>query len=120
MTRAHSTLTDRDRRLLEHVAEYRLTTHTVLRRRLFVGQTLNAVTKVTRRLCAGDWLRKYPLIPPGTYFVLGAAATHELGLTRLRCEPLGPQALPIELAALCYATLGKTEPQNIAGCTLAN
>ncbi|MFM9960798.1 MAG: hypothetical protein ACKV2Q_06195 [Planctomycetaceae bacterium] len=108
MTRAHSTLTDRDRRLLEHVAEYRLTTHTVLRRRLFVGQTLNAVSKVTRRLCDGDWLRKYPLIPPETYFVLGAAATHELGLTRLRCEPLGPQALPIELATLCYATLGKT------------
>lgn len=120
MTRSYSTLTDRDRCLLEHVAEYRLTTHTVLRRRLFVGHTLNAVTKVTRRLCDGDYLRKFPLRPPETYFVLGAAATHELVLTRLRCEPLGPQALPIELAALCFALLGKTEQQNIAGCTLAN
>ena len=41
----------RDRAILDHILRYRLTTNAVLHRTLFPEQSMNAVTKVTARLC---------------------------------------------------------------------
>ena len=103
----------RDQRIVELTARYRLGTNAAYQRVLFQGQSLNAVTKVTSRLCRQGWLRRYPLIPPEDYFTLGPTAVRELGYPARRTEPLGPQALPIDYAVLLYATLGERERQRL-------
>lgn len=96
----------RDRQIIDHVGANRLTTHKVLRRLFFPGQSLNAVVKVTRRLCRIGYLRKYGLLGPAAYYVLGDVAARHFGLVGERSQPLGPQSLPLEFATLAYATLG--------------
>ena len=64
---------------------------------------MNAVSKVTARMCRQGWLRRYPLIPPEQYFTLGGRAIRYFGYSSRRTEPLGPQALPIDYAVLLFA-----------------
>ena len=64
------------------------------------------MAKVTGRLCQSDHLHKYRLPGRGVYFVLGTTGARLLGVPRHRTQPLGPQTLPVELAALWYAVGG--------------
>ena len=110
MTQRHSKnigkLSPRDLLVLDHVARYRLTTITALRL-VLGGLSRAAVSKIVSRLCDGSYLQSYPLSHPSRYFVLGTEGIRVLGLSGYRSRPLGPQALPMEFAALTYATFGK-------------
>ena len=99
-------MSNRDEKIIQFTDRYRLATNAAFQRLIFDGQSLNAVSKVTARLCRQGWLCRYPLIPPEDYFTLGPAAVRQLGHSLRRSEPLGPQALPIDYAVLLYATHG--------------
>lgn len=95
---------ERDRQIIDHVHRHRITTNEVLHKLFFTDQQHNAVTKVTARLCRAEFLRKFPLYHPRTYFTLGPQAARQLGAPLQRTLPLGPQSLPTEYAALVYAS----------------
>lgn len=97
---------DRDEKIVQLTDRYRMGTNAAFHRLIFHGQSLNAVTKVTARMCRQGWLCRYPLTPPEDYFTLGPVAVRQLGHSLRRAEPLGPQALPIDYAVLLYATHG--------------
>ena len=97
---------DRDEKIVQLTDRYIMGTNAAFHRLIFHGQSLNAVTKVTARMCRQGWLCRYPLIPPEDYFTLGPVAVRQLGHSLRRSEPLGPQALPIDYAVLLYATHG--------------
>jgi len=98
---------ERDGRVIEHVARFRLSTCAVLRRSVLAGLSRNAAGKLLNRLCRAGQLRKHPLLHPTPYYVLGEAGAKSLGLTSQRTLPLGPQSLPLEYAVLIYAACGQ-------------
>lgn len=100
-------LGERDQRLLAHVDRYRLATTVTLRQAVTPELSSNAVAKIVQRLCAADWLCKYPLNHPECYFVLGRVGAAALGRSRERTRPLGPQSLPQAFAVLLYAVCGR-------------
>jgi hypothetical protein len=97
---------DRDRRILDQVARYRLTTVAVVRATLLPAVQPNAVTKVLARLVRDGRLQSFPLVGSRAYFVLSRAATRLCGVGEDRAAPLGPQALPTEAAVLQYCLAG--------------
>jgi hypothetical protein len=97
----------RDREIVEHIARYRITIIEVLCRRVLPGLSPNAVSKVVNRLCKTGFLRKYTLLHPTKYFVLGELGVKWLSINSDRAGPLGPQSLPLEYGVLVYATLGE-------------
>ena len=99
-------MTDRDQQIIRHTDRYRIGTNAAYHSLVFDGQSLNAVTKVTARMCREGWLQRYRLVPPEDYFTLGPKAVRHLGYSLKRTEPLGPQALPIDYAVLLFATHG--------------
>lgn len=99
-------MNDRDQTIIDMTNRYRLGTNAAYRQLAFDGQSMNAVTKVTARLCRQGLLSRYPLVPPEDYFTLGPRSAKQLGVSPKRTEPLGPQALPIDYAVLLYATHG--------------
>ncbi|MEZ5940294.1 MAG: hypothetical protein R3C18_02805 [Planctomycetaceae bacterium] len=103
----------RNRRLLEHVARYRLTTVEALCRVVIPGLSANAVSKTVNRICDSGLLKKFTLIHPTRYYILSEAGAKALGVGIHRCAPLGPQSLPMEYAVLAYATLGKEGRQRL-------
>lgn len=105
----NSRLSRRDREVIDHVARYRLSTVAALRATVLGGLTRPAAGKMLKRLCEAGYLCSYPLFHPTRYFVLGSDGAKALGLSVDRSLPLGPQSLPIEFAALVYATLGKRQ-----------
>lgn len=106
-TNKHQPLTQRDRQVLEHVARYRMTTISALRRAVLSDISENAVGKIASRLCAGRFLNKHPLAHPACYFVLGPNGTKALGMGLHRATPLGPQSLPVEYGVLLHCLLGQ-------------
>jgi hypothetical protein len=108
-----SHIADRDRRILDHVARYRLTTHQVLHKLFFPQRQPNGLTKVTARLCRQRRLNRFTLRHPRVYFTLGNDEARDRGLPPNRCQPLGPQSLPIQYAVLAYATLGATQHRRL-------
>lgn len=74
---------------------------------------MNAVAKVTARLCATGILTRNVLVPPETYFRLGSHAISTLGLSPRLSEPLGPQSLPTDYATLIYATSGNSRRRRL-------
>lgn len=106
-------LKSRDQAILEHVERYRLTTVVVLSRAVLPGISRNAIAKTANRLCKAGYLRKYPLLHPTKYFVLGKAGTRVRGLAGSGATPLGPQSLPQEYATLVHAALGKTPRERL-------
>ena len=98
---------ERDAQIVEHVARCRLSTCAVLRRGVLAGVSRNAASKILNRLCRAGRLRKFPLIHPTPYYVLGEAGAKSLGLSLQRALPLGPQSLPLEYAVLIYAGCGR-------------
>lgn len=112
-------LSARDRKILDHVARYRITVSEILHALFFPDQLPNAVTKVTSRLCQHDYLRRFPLYHPRTYFTLGPKSAQLLGQSPHRTLPLGPQSLPTEFATLAYSTLGRISHQRLTAKELA-
>lgn len=98
----------RDRRILEHVARHRITTHQVLQRVFFPNKSVNATVKVTQRLCRAHLLERVPVLHRRCYFALTPDGAKEMGVSPKRTGPLGVQALPIEFAALHFSCL--TDP----------
>ena len=97
---------ERDRLILDHVTRYRLTTLDAIGRVVLPGLSRNAVSKIANRLCDAGLLRKFRLLYPMNYFVLGELAVRSLGIGIHRAKPLGSQSLPQEFALLAFATLG--------------
>ncbi len=106
-------LDERDLRILQHVARHHLTINRVLHRLFFPDSQPNSIVKVTSRLCRTQMLQRFPLVHPQVYFTLTAKACRQLGGTPSRSQPLGPQALPSELAALLYCTCGPSYHQRL-------
>ena len=96
----------RDWLILKHVVRYRLTTLASLKKTVLPKSSRNALNKATNRLCAAGLLRKYTLLHPTKYFVLGESGARWLGVGEHRSTSLGPQSLPQEFALLAFATLG--------------
>ena len=96
-------LTTRDRDIIEHVVQYRISTNEVIQRLFFDGAHATSVTRATSRLCSTGWLAGFPLVYPTKYFVPGKLAASAYGLPLARTYPLGPQSLPTEFAVLEYA-----------------
>lgn len=96
----------RDQQILDHVTRFRLTTLESLQKAVLPELSRNALNKITNRLCARGLLRKYTLVHPTKYFMLGASAARALGVGSQRTAALGPQSLPQEFALLAFATLG--------------
>lgn len=109
---------DRDRKILDHVARYRLTTNQVLHRLFFPQNKLNAVHKVTARLCKHDLLSKFTFHHPRVYFTLSPNEAQNRGLLASRGQPLGTQSLPTEYASLVYATLGIAQHRRLSSTEL--
>ena len=99
-------MTERDQQIIQLTDRYRIGTNAAYHSVVFDGQSMNAVTKVTARMCREGWLQRYRLIPPEDYFTLGPKAVRHFGYSSRRTEPLGPQALPIDFAVLLFATHG--------------
>ena len=102
-----SPVADRDRRILEHVARFRIATPDSLRATVLRSLSLNAIRKILRRLCAAGSLQQFTLQHPRVYVILGERGLRLLGLGLHRGQPPGPQALPQDYAVLNYATQGQ-------------
>lgn len=107
-TESHTTrrLKPRDLSVVEFIARYRLATVDAIRRCVLLEMSANAVAKLTNRLCASGYLRKFTLLHPTRYFVLGKAGAKLLGLRLDRTYSLGPQSLPTDYAVLLYCSHG--------------
>lgn len=113
MMLGHMSLSGRGRQIVDHVGRYRMTTNAVVHRQFLAGRRANAVTKVTLRLCEGDYLRSFPLYHPKRYFTLGLRGATLLGLPPNRTLPLGPQTLPTEYGILAFALLGQARHERL-------
>ena len=89
-------LSDRDLKILRHVAKFRMTTQDALHARFFAGQQRDAVKSTLRRLCgrgsAGYFLKSEPLDARRVYYRLTTRATNLLGIAEDVARPLGIQS----------------------------
>jgi hypothetical protein len=95
-TRRTIQLSDRDMKILRHVARFRMTTQDALHAQFFVGRKRDAVKSTLRRLCGpggrGYYLKSEPLDAQRVYYRLTTRATQILGNTEDLARPLGIQA----------------------------
>jgi hypothetical protein len=98
---------DRDRKVIDHVARYRLTTIPVLTKTVLHGLSSNAVAKIANRLTSAGYLQKFTLLHPARYFMLGNKGAAMLGRSSRPGMAPGSQSLPTDYGLLAYATLGK-------------
>jgi hypothetical protein len=113
------TINTRDRKIVDQIARYRLTTNAVLRVTLFPEAKPNAVVKVTARLVRDGWLQAFPFIGSRTYFVLTPSAARTCGVGEDRAAPLGSQSLPTETAVLEYCLAGTRKRHRLMATELA-
>lgn len=118
--RSNPRLQDRDYDVLEHLMRYRLTTPEVLHRLFFEGSDRNAVTKVTSRLCADEFLLSHSLYGSNTYFTLGRRGAKASGLGSGKVGPLGPQACYREFGALSFCCLGNQQRERLRVSEIAS
>ena len=104
----HHRASQRDRKIIDHVARYRISTNEVLHKFFFERRQPNAVSKVTARLCRAKLLARFTLCHPRSYLTLGPLAAQQLGIPLHRTYPLGPQSLPTEYAVLAYCSFAST------------
>ncbi len=79
-----SKVTQRDYEIFQHVLRYRISSREAIHRVLFPKVTINAVTKVTVRLQAQNWLNRYPSVVPQCYFTLTPQTALLLGVSETR------------------------------------
>lgn len=99
---ARGRLTARDREIIEHVVNNRISTNEAIQKLFFDETHASSVTRATAKLCGTGWLAAFPLIYPSKYFIPGKLAAAAYGLPIGRTYPLGPQSLPTEYALLEY------------------
>ncbi len=99
-------VSDRDRKVIDHVARYRLTTIPVLKKAVLHGLSSNAVAKIANRLTFAGYLQKFTLLHPARYFMLGDKGAAMLGRSGRSGQAAGSQSLPTDYGVLAYATLG--------------
>lgn len=99
---ARAELGKRDRRIVNDIVRYRLTTNEFVHQRYLSHAQPNAVVKVTGRLVRQGWLSAYPLLDRQQYFVLGSKLVKLHGLPTSRSRPLGPQSLASLYAVAKY------------------
>lgn len=114
-----SRITDRDRRILEHVDRHRVTQHAALRSALFPDLHETATVKVISRLCRDGLLQRVPLLHRQCYFTLTPHAARLLGVSEKRTGPLGVQSLPCELAALHFVCRSESRRTRLTAVELA-
>ncbi|TWU44919.1 hypothetical protein Q31b_00900 [Novipirellula aureliae] len=90
---ARGRINDRDYKIIEHISRYRLTTREVLHRLFFDDSDINAVSKVTSRLEADQFVKSHSLDGSAKYINLGVNACKLLGESSKHAKPLGTQAL---------------------------
>ncbi len=103
-------ISERDRKLLEFVGQYRLGTDDLFRRVFFPDVTdPRAVRKVTFRLVQLNYLRKFQLNPKAAYSVLAPRACRLVGAKMREPVPFTEQSFPGALGAagFCVATGAK-------------
>ena len=103
-------ISERDRKLLEFVGQYRLGTDDLFRRVFFPDVTdPRAVRKVTFRLVQLNYLRKFQLNPKAAYYVLAPRACRLVGAKVREPVAFTEQSFPGALGAagFCVATGAK-------------
>ena len=99
-----SQLSNRDREILDHIARHRLSVYRVLQPLYFADQGPTAAVKVVTRLCRTGLLKRVKMLRREHCFILTRRSAKVLGhAARQRTSP-GPQSLPIDFAALMYAS----------------
>ncbi len=90
----------RDAAIFADVIGFGLVTNSSVHSRQAPKLKPNAITKITSRLVRQGWLNDYPLFGALKYFVPGPVLIAFAGLSASRVQPLGPQSLAMNLAAL--------------------
>ncbi len=93
---------ERDAAILEHLKRYHLTTPEILHRLFFPGVRVNAVRKVTGRLCRERRIRPCRLFDQRKYFVLTPREAVRLGEHRSIARPFEYQGLVNAFGVLAY------------------
>lgn len=93
---------ERDWEILRHVMLYRLTTPEVLHKLFFSDSERNAVTKVTSRLCALEFLESRSFFDRYIYFTLGRRGAKTQGIAYAKAGIRGAQSLYREYATLAF------------------
>ncbi len=109
---------ERNMRMLRHVHEFRLTTINVAVRAEPNPPSRNVVRKLLDQLCHRGFLRKFILVYPTHYFVLGELGSKALGQGNHRTLPRGPQSLPQDFALLNYAIMSSQRRSRLSRATL--
>ena len=100
-------ISERDRKLLAFVGQYRLGTDDLFRRVFFPDVTdPRAVRKVTFRLVQLNYLRKFQLNPKAAYYVLAPRACRLVGAKVREPVPFTEQSFPGALAAAGFCVAG--------------
>lgn len=115
MTQKHSfdRVTVLQQQIIEHVMRNQMSTNATIRKSFFHDKHASATTRCTASLCEAGWLNSYPLVHPEKYFRLGRRAAIAFGRSVHSTLPLGPQALPNELALLRYVTASNSAVQRV-------
>ena len=101
----------RDRAVLEHVAQFRLTTLRVVGRLFFPGRTPSAAKKVLNRLERRRLLRSFRMTQQGVKcYQLTSAGTYRLGVSDKLARPLRTQALAKRVAVVCFVNARGPKP----------
>lgn len=103
MAKRKHDLSDRDRKILEFVGQYRLGTDDLFRQVFFPEVTdTRTVRKVTFRLVQQNYLRKLRLGPRAGYYALAPRACRLVGAKVREPVPFTEQSLPGALGAACF------------------
>ncbi|MCA9196000.1 MAG: hypothetical protein KDA87_00620 [Planctomycetales bacterium] len=97
-------MTPQRRQIIEHVARNEMSTNAVVQSLFFAGRHPSTTTRCTADLVAQQWLNSYTLLHPQSYLRLGRRGARAFGRSSHATEPLGPQALPKQMAVLRYVT----------------
>lgn len=116
--RQNPRLQDRDYELLEHVDRYHLSTPEILHRLFFADSDRNAVTKVTSRLCADEFLCSHPLYGSNVYFTLGRRGAKSFGLAARRVGAIKPQPLYRDFGVLYFCCRGNVRREKLRFCDI--
>ena len=95
-------LTERDRKILEFIALYRIGTVELLATACFHGTSHENITRVLRRLVGRGLIRKVDLSDDFSYHVMSPRGFQAVGMAARTPPPLTEQTLPIHLAVAQY------------------
>lgn len=103
----------RDRRIIDDIMRYRLTTNEFIQRRYLPQANINAAVKISGRLVRQGWLNAYPLYDKRQYFGVGPRLSKQFGISMYRTRPLGPQALATHVSIARYVFCSSTKSMRL-------